>query len=67
MYSCALKKMVVIELFLNLRILTNMPKNSKDTLHAIIKLVEKDCLMASIDLKDAYYSVPIATSHRKYL
>ena len=23
--------------------------------------------MASIDLKDAYYSVPIATAHQKYL
>ena len=38
-----------------------------DTLNTIIKLVEKDCFMASIDLKDAYYSVPIATSHRKCL
>ena len=38
-----------------------------DTLNTIIKLVEKDCFMASIDLKDAYYSVPIAISHRKYL
>lgn len=38
-----------------------------DTLNTIIKLVEKDCFMASIDLKDAYYSVPIAKSHRKYL
>ena len=38
-----------------------------DTLYTIIKLVEKDCFMASIDLKDAYYSVPIAASYRKYL
>ena len=38
-----------------------------DTLNTIIKLVEKDCFMASIDLKDAYYSVPMAISHRKYL
>ena len=38
-----------------------------DTLNTIIKLVEKDCFMASVDLKDAYYSVPIATSDRKYL
>ena len=38
-----------------------------DTLNTIIKLVEKDCFMASTDLKDAYYSVPIATSHRKCL
>ena len=38
-----------------------------DTLNTIIKLVEKDCFMASIDLKDAYYSVPIAKSHGQYL
>ena len=33
----------------------------------VTKLVEKDCFMASIDLKDAYYSVPIAREDRKYL
>ena len=38
-----------------------------DTLNTIIKLVEKDCFMVSIDLKDAYYSMPFATSERKYL
>ena len=30
-----------------------------DTLNTVIKLIEKDCYMASIDLKDAYYSVSI--------
>ena len=38
-----------------------------DTIHTITKLIEKDCFMASVDLKDAYYSVPIAKSPRKYL
>ena len=38
-----------------------------DTLHTITKLIEKNCFMASIDLKDAYYSVPIAREDRKYL
>ena len=38
-----------------------------DTLHTIVKLIEKDCFMASIDLKDAYYSVPITKEDRKYL
>ena len=38
-----------------------------DTLHTITKLIEKDCFMASIDLKDAYYSVPITRTDRKYL
>ena len=38
-----------------------------DTLYTITKLIEKDCFMASIDLKDAYYSVPITREDRKYL
>ena len=38
-----------------------------DTLHTITKLVEKDCFMASIDLKDAYYFVPITREDRKCL
>ena len=38
-----------------------------DTLHTITKLIEKDCFMASIDLKDAYYSFPITRKDRKYL
>ncbi len=38
-----------------------------DTLTTITRLVEKDCFMASIDLKDAYYSVPVSKQHRAYL
>ena len=38
-----------------------------DTLSTVIKLIEKDCYMASIDLKDAYYSVSITPADRKYL
>ena len=37
-----------------------------DILHTVTKLIEKDCFMASIDLKDAYYSVPITRNDRKY-
>lgn len=32
-----------------------------------IKLVKKHCFMASIDLKDAYYLIPVPLSHRKYI
>ena len=32
-----------------------------------ICMVKPGCFMASIDLKDAYYTVPIATEHHKYL
>ena len=38
-----------------------------DTLNTITKLVDKDCFMAFIDLKDAYYYVPKAAPYRKYL
>ena len=38
-----------------------------DTLEHAISLITPGCYMASIDLKDAYYSVPIAASDQKYL
>ena len=38
-----------------------------DSLSTITKFVTKNCLMASVDMKDAYYSIPIKPSDRKYL
>ena len=38
-----------------------------DNLITAINLMSKNCLMASIDWKDAFYSVPIAKHHQKYL
>ena len=38
-----------------------------NTLKDAISLMKQNCFMASIDLKDAYYSVPIAQVHQKYL
>ena len=38
-----------------------------DSLNTITKLVSKNCFMASIDLKDAYYSVPVRKQDRKLL
>ena len=38
-----------------------------DTLQVALKLVTPFCFMSSIDLKDAYYSVPIVKHHRKFL
>ena len=38
-----------------------------ETLQSAIKLMRPGCYMASVDLKDAYYTVPIAPEHRKYL
>ena len=36
-------------------------------LESAVKLVERNCFLASIDLKDVYYSVSIHKSCRKYL
>lgn len=36
-----------------------------DSVWTAIRLLTPNCYMASIDLKDAYYSVPIANSHQK--
>ena len=38
-----------------------------DTLHTITCLMTKNCFMASIDIKDAYYSISIQKTYRKYL
>jgi len=38
-----------------------------DTLSHVLNLITPDCYMASIDIKDAYYLVPIAEEHQKYL
>ena len=38
-----------------------------DSVWTAIRLITPNRYMASIDLKDAYYSVPIAKPHQKYL
>ena len=38
-----------------------------DSLDTVLQMLKSSCFMASIDLKDAYYSVPIATADQKYL
>ena len=38
-----------------------------DNIESTVLLLTPDCFMASIDLQDAYYSVPIHPSSRKYL
>ena len=38
-----------------------------DSFEIALKLIEKDCFMASVDLRHAYYSVNVAQEHRKYL
>ncbi|CAB4016914.1 Hypothetical predicted protein [Paramuricea clavata] len=38
-----------------------------ESIQSAIRLLTPNCFMASIDLKDAYYCVPIASFHHKYL
>ena len=38
-----------------------------DSLKTVTDLMTQGCFMASVDIKDAYYTVPIATEHQKYL
>jgi hypothetical protein len=42
-------------------------KFKMDTLETAIKMLKPHCFMSSIDLRDVYYSIPIAPGHRKYL
>ena len=38
-----------------------------DSFSTITKLVSQNCYLASVDMKDAYYSIPIRSSDRKFL
>ena len=38
-----------------------------ESLKSVIQLMEKDCFMASVDLRDAYYSIPMSVHAQKYL
>lgn len=38
-----------------------------DTLKSAIQLMRPNCFFASVDLKDAYYSIPVCSSDRKFL
>ena len=37
------------------------------TINTILKLVKKGCFMCSVDIKDAYHSVPIQEDYQKFL
>ena len=48
-------------------LLMNLYHITMDTIQTALKLMRPECFMASVDLKDAYYSVPVAKEDRKYL
>ena len=57
-------------MILNLKRLNeNMPyiHFKMETIKSILTLVTPNCYMAKVDIKDAYYSVPILPEHQKYL
>lgn len=59
-----------IRLILNLKNLNQYVQYhhfKMDSIHTALQLVTQDCWMASIDLKDAYYSVKVHDEFRKYL
>ena len=37
------------------------------TFNTALDMMRKSCYMASIDLTDAYYTIPVATVDQKYL
>ena len=45
----------------------NVQHFKMDNIHTATTLISPGCYLASIDLRDAYYSVPIHPSYRKYL
>jgi carbamoylphosphate synthase large subunit len=38
-----------------------------ETIWTVVSMMKPRCYMASIDLKDAYYCVPVNPEHQKYL
>ena len=65
-----IKKDGTYRMILNLKSLnTEVSYNhfKMETLAVALQLVTKDCYMTSIDLKDAYYSIPIHVDHRVML
>ena len=38
-----------------------------ETLQSVVSLITPGCYLTSLDLKDAYYSVPIHPDHTKFL
>ena len=64
------KKNGAHRLILNLKVLNqdvDYHHFKMDTIHTCVDLLTKGCFMASLDLRDAYYSVPIHGQYQKYL
>lgn len=51
----------------NLNKFITPPHFKMEDLRTAIKLVTPNCFLASVDLKDAYFLIPVHLEHRKYL
>lgn len=38
-----------------------------ESLQSALRMITKECYMASVDLKDAYFCIPLAEKHQKYM
>ena len=57
-------------LILNLKNLNENIEHIDFKMHGlkdILKMVEKNCFMTSLDIKDVYYSIPVDENSQKYL
>lgn len=64
------KKDGQLRMILNLKDLNNYVEYhhfKMDTFETALKLIKPHCFMASIDIKNAYYSIPMANEYRKFL
>ena len=61
------KKDGAFRMILNLKPLNKFVDYHMDTFRTALKLIRPGSFMASVDLKDAYYSIPIAEEDRKLL
>lgn len=51
----------------NLNTFIDPPHFKMEDSRTVMKLIKKDCYMATIDLKDAYFLIPVHNRFRKYL
>lgn len=57
-------------MILNLKYLNQFidaPHFKMEDLRSASKLMTRNCFMGTVDLKDAYYFIPVHVSHRKFL
>lgn len=67
---CRPKKDGTVRIILNLKHLNLNVEYyhfKMETLEHVVQLIRPGCFLASIDLKDAYYSIPVAVEDRKFL